>query len=329
MSASADLAARRFSVVIVNYNGGQMLLDCVRSVRSGLLPADQIIVVDNGSRDDSMARLEAAEPGCVILRNGCNAGFARAVNRGLAQVRSEFALLLNNDARLAPDAWDALAAAYDTLPRAAFLGGRLLYEDGRLQNAVAAFPRLSAELLPRALLRALWPTRYRGRPTGDAPLRVESIIGALFAVRMAAVAEFGPLDEDFFFFLEETEWCHRAHTRGWETWHIPAARAVHAQGATAKKHNALARIEYHRSRLLYFRKTAPGRYALSYAIALTKAAFNALGNALLAGLTLGLAPRVRAKAGVDLKILAWYLQGRPADVGLPDKCPPGRPLPGA
>ena len=104
MSASADLAARRFSVVIVNYNGGQMLLDCVRSVRSGLLPADRIIVVDNGSRDDSMARLEAAEPGCVILRNGCNAGFARAVNRGLAQVRSEFALLLNNDARLAPDA---------------------------------------------------------------------------------------------------------------------------------------------------------------------------------------------------------------------------------
>ena len=198
-----------------------------------------------------------------------------------------------------------------------------------VQNAVAAFPRLSAELLPRALLRALWPARYRGRPTGDAPLRVESIIGALFAVRMAAVAEFGPLDEDFFFFLEETEWCHRAHTRGWETWHIPAARAVHAQGATAKKHNALARIEYHRSRLLYFRKTAPGRYALSYAIALTKAAFNALGNALLAGLTLGLAPRVRAKAGVDLKILAWYLQGRPADVGLPDKCPPGRPLPGA
>ena len=312
--------ASRFSVVIVNYNGGDMLLDCVRSVRAAGLSASRIIVVDNGSRDDSIARLLREWPACVTVRMGCNAGFARAVNRGLAEVTTEFALLLNNDARLEADACRALAAAFDMNFRAAFLGGRLLYEDGRLQNSVAAFPRLYTEFVPRVLLRALWPARYQGRPGGDEPVRVESVIGALFAVRMKAVDDLGALDEEFFFFLEETEWCHRAARHGWEVWHVPTARAIHAQGATAKKHNAMARIEYHRSRLLYFRKTAPGFYPLTLLVACVKAGINAFGNGLLAVLTLGLAPRIKAKAGVDGRIFAWYLQGRPADVGLPDKC---------
>lgn len=322
-------AASRFSVVIVNYNGGTMLLDCVRSVLAAGLSARQIIVVDNGSRDDSMASLERELPACLTVRMGCNSGFARAVNRGLAEVRTAFALLLNNDARLEADTCAALAAVFDAKPRAAFLGGRLLYEDGRLQNSVAAFPRLYAELVPRALLRALWPTRYLGRPKGDAPVRVESVIGALFAVRMTAVADFGPLDEDFFFFLEETEWCHRADRHGWEVWHVPQARAVHAQGATAKKHNALARIEYHRSRLIYFRKTAPALFPLCLLLAVLKSGVNALVNALLTLLTLGRAARLRSKAEVHGRILAWYLSGRPAEVGLPDKCrPEAMPAPG-
>lgn len=311
----------RFSVVIVNYNGGDMLLDCVRSVTESGVFAAQVVVVDNGSRDDSMARLEAAWPDCMTVHMGCNAGFARAVNRGLAKVKTEFALLLNNDARLAPDSWAAFGNFFDQHSKAAFLGGRLLYEDGRLQNAVAAFPRLYAEFLPRALLRVLWPARYQGRPKGDSPVRVESVIGAMFAVRMAAVGEFGALDEDFFFFLEETEWCHRASQRGWEVWHVPAARAIHAQGATAKKHNALARIEFHRSRLIYFRKTAPAWYPLSLVMACLKAGLNAFSNNLLAVLTLGLVPRARSKALISAQILLWYLRGRPADVGLPDKCP--------
>ncbi len=312
----------RFTVLIVNYNGGAMLRDCVRSVLALRLRPTQVVVVDNGSRDGSVEDLERESPGCVVLRNGCNAGFARAVNRGLATVPTEFALLLNNDARLQPGAIEALADFLDATPRAAFLGGRLLHEDGRLQNSVAAFPRLSAELLPRALLRALWPARYHGRPAGDTPLQVESVIGALFAVRMAAVAGFGPLDEDFFFFLEETEWCHRAQAHGWQVWHVPAARAVHLQGATAKRHNALARIEYHRSRLLYYRKTAPGRHLIALVVALVKAAVNAAAYQLLALFSLGLVARVRGKAALNLRILVWYLQGRPDAVGLPDKCRP-------
>ena len=313
-------AAARFSVIVVNYNGGEMMSACARSlVASGANPA-QIVVVDNGSRDDSLAQLEQAVPGCQVIRMGCNAGFARAVNRGLSTVSSEFALLFNNDARLEAGAFEALAAHFDQYPLAAFAGGRLLYEDGRLQNAVAAFPRLWDEVLPKSLMRRLHPARYASRPTGDKPLEVESLIGALFAVRMTAVREFGTLDEDFFFFLEETEWCHRAHARGWQVWHVPAARAIHAQGGTAKRYNALARIEYHRSKQLYYTKTLPKLYPLAWALLLLKAASNALFNGVLYALGGGLSPRHRARTGVYWRVFAWYLAACPAHVGLPDKC---------
>ncbi|NTV10459.1 MAG: glycosyltransferase family 2 protein [Zoogloea sp.] len=314
-------AAERFSVVIVNYNGGDMLVRCVDSVIGAGLAAGNVFVVDNGSRDDSLARLESRHPGCRIIRNGCNAGFARAVNAGLRGVHTEFALLLNNDAELDREALSVLADTFDTIGRAAMLGGRLLYADGRLQNAVAPFPRLLAELLPPALYRCVAPEHPPGRPQTAQPLLVESVIGALFAVRMQAVAEFGLLDEDFFFFLEETEWCHRAAAHGWQVWHVPAARAIHAQGATAKRFNALARIEYQRSKLTYFRKTRPALYWLALFLLALKAFANALGGCLGTVLTLGLATKLRQKTAVYVRILFWYLAGRPEGVGLPDKCP--------
>jgi len=314
-------AAQSFTVVVVNYNGGEMMADCARSLMEcGLDPA-RIVVIDNGSRDDSLVRLEQAAPGCRVIRMGCNAGFARAVNRGLAETETEFALLFNNDARLESGAFAALAAHFDRHPRAAFVGGRLLHEDGRLQNAIAPFPRLHAEIIPKSILRRLDPVRHQGRPRGEAPLEVESLIGALFAVRMEAVRDIGPLDDDFFFFLEETEWCHRAHARAWQVWHLPGARAVHAQGGTAKRYNALARIEYQRSKLLYYAKTAPGIYPLAFSLLLLKAATNALSNGLLLMLGGALSARQRARARVYGQVFGWYLAGRPADVGLPDKCP--------
>lgn len=314
-------SAQRFTVIVVNYNGGEMMTNCAKSLLDAGLKPHQLIVIDNGSKDDSLTRLEQLAPDCAIIRLGCNAGFARAVNRGLAETKTDFALLLNNDARLLPGALDAMAAHFDAHPHAAFVGGQLLFEDGRLQNAVAPFPRLLTEALPKSLLKRLHPMRYNGKPQGDGPIEVESLIGALFAARMQAVRDFGPLDDDFFFFLEETEWCHRAHQRGWQVWHVPAARAVHAQGGTARRYNALARIEYQRSKLLYFAKTAPSLYPLAFTMLLLKAATNALANGLLLLLGGFASSRHRNRTRVYGQVLGWYLAGRPADVGLPDKCP--------
>ena len=311
----------RFTAIIVNYNGGGLLLDCVRSLQNAGLVPQQIVVVDNGSKDQSIEWLQREIPGCRLILMGCNAGFAKAVNQGLCQTTSDYAVLINNDARIDRSALTALHQAFETHPRAAFLGGRLLNEDGSLQNAIALFPRVASEFLPRPILKFLWPNRIEGRYHAELDIQVESVIGALFSIRMAATQQLGLLDEDFFFFLEETEWCHRAWQKGWEVWHVPAARAVHLQGATAKKFSALARIEFHRSRLTYFRKTDPAAYAAVVLITWIKALTNAASNGLATLLTLGLSAKIRQKSTVYWTILVWYLTGCPEDVGLPDKCP--------
>ncbi|MGB9578040.1 MAG: glycosyltransferase [Halothiobacillaceae bacterium] len=315
------MSASRFTVIVVNYNGGEMLAACAQSLLDHGLPGRHLIVIDNGSRDDSLHCLQRLIPECQIIRMGCNAGFARAVNRGLAITQTEFALLLNNDARLEQGALNALAEHFDHHPRAAFAGGRLLYADGRPQNAIAPLPTLWGEMIPKGLRRLMAPKRYDSRPQTDAPIEVESLIGALFAIRMDAAWTLGFLDEDFFFFLEETEWCYRARKHHWQVWHVPAARAVHAQGGTAKRYHALARIEYQRSKLLYYRKTIPHLYPAALAILLLKALTNALAHGLGLALGAALMVRQRQKAMVYFRILGWYLQGRPEHVGLPDKCP--------
>lgn len=310
--------ATRFTVIIVNYNGGTMLQDCVRSALAESVPTTQVIVVDNGSQDGSIADLQAVVPAVQIQHNHCNAGFAKAVNQGLRRAHSEFALLLNNDAQLLPGALSAFAEVFDQHAEAAIVGGRLLYEDGRIQNAVAPFPTLRAEVLPKFLLKWLNPQRYSGKLDHPQALPVDSVIGACVAVRQSALAQIGLLDEDFFFFMEETEWCLRARRLGFAVYHAPQAQAKHAQGKTANRFRSGARIEFQRSKLIYFRKTE-GLWAYYFLLfwQCAKSLINALANSVIALLLP--TKRQRVKAVGYWKILAWYLLLRPAAWGLPGK----------
>jgi GT2 family glycosyltransferase len=321
----SDEPGARFSVVIVNYNGGAMLIECVRSLIGEGVLAKQIIVVDNGSRDDSVVRLEGEVPGTNIIRNPCNAGFARGVNQGLEHASGEFVLILNNDAQLQSGALRAFADAFDHIPKAAIAGGQLRYADGRLQNAIAPLPTLVAELVPRALLQWMHPRRFQGKSAAGAPIAVESVIGACMAARLVALPKFGLMDEDYFFFFEETDWCRRARRLGLEVYYVPGAQALHAQGHTANRFQSEARIEYQRSKLTFFRKTRsrPAYLAVSL-LAPVKSGFNAVANTIVCIVTLFLITRLRVKALSYWRITAWHALGRPAGWGLPDKCPPGK-----
>lgn len=313
--------ATRFTAIVVNYNGGVMLRECIHSLMADGLPPDQIVVVDNGSQDDSIALLKQEIPACCIVLIGCNAGFARAVNRGMQEVKTEFALLFNNDARLHNGALAILARHFDHYPKAAFAGGQLLHLDGSKQHSVAAFPSMASVLIPKAVLRFF---RHVPLPQGNTPRAVETLVGAMFAVRIRAVEAFGLLDEDFFFFLEETEWCYRAHQQGWQVWQVPEAQAVHLQGSTAKRYEALARIEFQRSKLLYFAKTAP-RFARLYPVIFGfQAMINAVSNSVIMVLGGVFFSKSRRRTAVYWRVFLWYITGRPSHVGLPGKCPQGR-----
>jgi N-acetylglucosaminyl-diphospho-decaprenol L-rhamnosyltransferase len=318
----ASPALGQFTIVIVNYNGGAMLSRCVESViASGIMP-DRIVLVDNGSRDGSAGELAGRFPDVKVILNGCNAGFARASNQGLAEAGTEFGIILNNDALLSAQALAALEEAFTADPLLAIAGGHLVYPDGSEQNSIAAFPRATSEVLPKPLRR--WKSARLQVP--DAPhgnlVYVESVVGALFAVRMGRFRALGGFDEDYFFFLEETDLCKRAWDKGLRVVKVENAVITHRQGATAKKYAASSRIEFQRSKLIYFRKhSRPSLYLFMCAVFPVKGLVNALGAALVCLVTCFLLPGARRRARQSAAVLAWYVMLCPQSWGLPDKCP--------
>ncbi len=315
-------AASRFSVVIVNYNGFDTLVEAVRSALREGVPAAQIVVVDNGSHDQSLAQAEQAAPGIVILKNGCNAGFARAVNRGLAAVPAEFHLLLNNDAQLDPGALAAFAEAFDASPKLALAGGQLRYPGGRLQSAFAPLPTLADEVIPVNFLKWFNPERYRRVTDSPHTRHVESVFGACLAARASAIAAAGPLDEAFFFYFEDVEWCRRMRLAGFTVAYVPSARAVHVQGHTANRSRSAARIELQRSKLLYFSKCAPAAsFWFLSGFLVFRTFVNAFFGTVACLFTLGIPRKLRHNTRAYWRIFLWHLAARPASWGLPGKCP--------
>jgi N-acetylglucosaminyl-diphospho-decaprenol L-rhamnosyltransferase len=323
-------AGARFAVIIVNYNGGPMLQDCIRSaVREGV-PAPHIFVVDNGSHESSIENLERSIDGLTVVRNSCNAGFARAVNQGIKLATSspslpEFILLLNNDAQLESGALRAFADGFDTLPNLAIAGGQLHYPDGRLQSAFAPLPSVAEEVLPLFLLKLISPHRFRRKTLRNESVAVESVFGACLCVRSSVLSRLGLLDEDYFFFFEEIEWCQRVLRMGAEVYYLPAACAVHLGGQTANRFRGPSRVEYQRSKLTFFKKTRNAAAYLAVSAFLVFRTFvNALAGAVMCAATLFINRRLRLKAGTYWYLLCWHLLLRPATWGLPGKCSVGQ-----
>jgi hypothetical protein len=277
---------------------------------------DEIFVVDNASTDGSPAQVTAAFPRVHLIRNPCNNGFARANNQAIAAATGEFMLLVNNDAFLEPHALERLEKVFRTHARAAVVAGQLLDSEGRLQRSAGYIPTAIDELGLRFLRR-----RPRA-PKIDGLTEVESVVGACMAIRASAIRDAGSLDGDFFFYYEETEWCHRLRARGWRVYVEPAVRVTHLKGASTRgvKRRG-AQIEMLRSRLLFYRKTMSGPVAALLVLnRLARLLLNTVTNLLATMLTLGLYPRLREKLFIYLLQLAWLLRGCPEHWGLPDKC---------
>jgi N-acetylglucosaminyl-diphospho-decaprenol L-rhamnosyltransferase len=306
------MISQRFTVIIVNYNGVDFLVPALDSLIESGINVHQIILVDNGSSDHSTTLINNKYPEATLIRNGCNAGFAAAVNRGLRLVQTEFSLLFNNDALIDSRALSELGSVFDEQPKAAILGARLINLDGSTQNSIAPYPTLFNEVIKHKKLKN---SRY------NSPTKVESVIGACLAVRMSSLKKTGFLDETFFFFLEETELCWRAAQLGYEIYYVPGAIATHFQGGTANKFRTEARIEFQRSKLIYYKKVGGTNAWIAASFILTaKSLINFLSNFMVFILSLGSSKSYRVKSTGYLKILLWHLLFRPSSWGLPNKC---------
>ncbi len=297
-----------------------MLVKCLDHVYgSDLDRTPQVIVVDNGSTDDSVARVRQAHPEALVLEAGRNLGFSAANNLALAEVSGEFVLLVNTDALLEKGCARALLDLVDAIPRVGMAGPQLLNEDGTPQTSYEAAPTLATETLNRSLLKKLFPSRFPGKGRRlSGPEAVEALIGAVMMIRKTALEELGGFDEDYFFFLEETDLAVRMRAAGWKVLHEPRARAVHLQGATAKTYQAAARIEFYRSRYLFFQKHYGTR---SMRVLKSVLKLNLLLNVLFLGMaklaTLGKFHSIAENYRVKKELWEWHRHGCPPGPGLP------------
>jgi GT2 family glycosyltransferase len=307
------------SVVIVNWNTRELLRDCLASLQQNVVGLTlEVFVVDNGSSDGSVAMVREEFPKVSVIENGRNLGFARANNVALRRARGRFWLLLNSDTVVIPGALEGLLGTMEQDPAIGIAGLQLLNEDGSLQNSISNTPSLLTELGNKSLLRLLFPRRFPGKEQQYTdPMEVDSVIGACLMARHEAAEQVGFLDEDYFFFLEETDWCMRMKKSGWKVIHDPRFSIYHLQGKSAGKVNVRARIEYWRSRYTFFRKYY-GRMAqwVLRAGLLGKLTANLLFIILAELFTVFSRERLHNKLAVYLGVLAWHLKGCPEKGGL-------------
>lgn len=310
------MLARRFCIVIVHRNGPETLLRTLDVLAAAIDPVrDEIFVSDNGSSDDSLERVRAAHPTVRIIENGCNLGYAAALNRAVPRSDAPFLLFLNNDAFVPAGLFDRTAALFDENPKAAIVGPLLVSEAGQPQRCFGVEPTFAGEA---GLRRS---ERRRPKPPDAEVATVDWISGACMAVRRAAIDEAGSIDSDFFFYFEDVEFSIRLRRAGWLALLDQGSRVVHRMGTSTKGLRLGAQIEQLRSRLRFYRTVfSPGAAATLTAIRLLRLAINTLAHLVLAVLSFGLVGGMRRKFLTYGYQLAWVLSGMPKGWGLPGKC---------
>lgn len=228
------------SIVIVNWNTRELLRDCLRSVFGGLGALEaEVIVVDNASDDGSVAMIHREFPDVWLIENDRNLGFAAGNNVALRKATGRHMMLLNTDTLVHGDVLPQAVAWLDAHPGVGVLGPRVLNADGSVQPSCSAFPSLrflAMQTLGLTRIAALDTYRMTGWDRAS-ERRVDVISGAAMFVRRAAMEEVGLLDEAFFFYGEETDWCHRFSRAGWDLVFVPIPEITHFGGGAAGKLN--------------------------------------------------------------------------------------------
>jgi GT2 family glycosyltransferase len=307
------------SIIIVNWDTKNYLLSCLKSISEREEEISrEVIVVDNGSQDGSVGEVKKVFPSVHLIENQRNLGFAKAVNQGLQKASGKYELLLNSDTQAKPGAIERLLSFMDAHPKAGISGAQLLNSNGSKQNSIANFPSLATELLNKNLLRWLSPRRFPGKGRiYSEPIDVDSVIGACMMVRRDAWGQVGLLDEDYFLFLEETDWCYRMKKVGWKIYHVPDAEVFHFQGKSAEKEKKRARVEYFRSRYHFFKKNKGNlQWLLLLVGVLIRLGFELLSMMVASLVTLFAVKGWRDKLAIHTYLFWWHLKLCPEDMGL-------------
>ncbi len=301
---TAILCGMDISLVIVNWNGARLLPACLEALRAQSRPADEIIVVDNASTDDSRALLAARYPEIRVLAYQQNLGFAGGTNAGIAASRGAIVVALNNDTIARPD-WlaqliaplesdDRLGATMSTMifahaPEVIAAAGITVHRNGLALEDLLGTPLAALPLAPRPIFG----------PTGGAA-----------AYRRAMLDDVGHFDENFFLYLEDADLAWRARLRGWSSIHVPGAIVAHLYSASSGQGSPTKRYYLARNRLWGLRKNLPAALLRRYGIAIIAYDLAACLHALLTRDGAGLRGRLAGLKGTKIAAQRATIQGK-------------------
>ncbi|HSS10554.1 MAG TPA: glycosyltransferase family 2 protein [Acidimicrobiales bacterium] len=297
------------SAVVVNYNAGLVLAECVASLRADGVA--EVVVVDNGSRDDSLATLRQRDADTVWTEADENLGYGRAANLGARACHGRYLLVCNPDVVVRPGTVSALVARLDRDLGAGIVGPRLVNADGTLYPSARTFPSLG-DALGHGLLGLFWPgnrfsRRYKLLDWDHTETRVvDWVSGAFLVVRRDVWDGIDGFDPGYFMYMEDVDLCWRASRAGWQVVYEPSAQVVHLQGLCTDRRPYRMILAHHRSLWRFAWRSTDG-----------------WRRALLPPIGLGLVARAAVACGgkwrADLKDLAHPNRGRSRRSIRPDR----------
>jgi len=259
------------SVVVVNWNTQDILRDCLRSIYEQGGEIDlEVIVIDNASTDGSVEMVKKDFPQVTLVENSQNRGFAAANNQGIDISKGRYVLLLNSDTVVLDNAIAKTVAFADSHPEAAIVGCRVLNPDRTLQPTCFMFPSILNMLLSSTYLYKLFPkSKFFGREQmtwwDRSDVReVDVVTGCFMLVRRKAIQQVGTMDEQFFMYGEETDWCCRFRQAGWKVMFNPVCEIIHLGGQSSRQKRSKMILQLRGSILLFMKKH---NSSLKYALA--------------------------------------------------------------
>jgi len=267
------------SIIIVAWNVRDFLHNCLRSIYQETKGLDfEVIYVDNASADASVEMVVEKFPQVKIIRNRENRGFATANNQGIRIAKGRYVLLLNSDTVVLDNAIAKTVEFADAHPDAAVVGCRVLNPDKTLQPTCFMFPSLLNMLLSASYLYKLLPkSRFFGRERmtwwdRNDTREVDVVTGCYMLVRREAIEDVGIMDERYFIYADETDWCYRFRKNGWKVLFVHEPEIIHYGGQTTKQIPEKFKFQLYGAKLVFMEKNR-GKLTLQFARLLTASFF--------------------------------------------------------
>lgn len=224
------------SIIIISFNVSLLLKKCLKSIEQEVKNTRklkvEVFVVDNASTDESVQMVRKGFPWIKLIENEENFGFARAANQGIKKAEGKYILLLNPDTIVKTDALERMVSFADSHFQVGVVGGRFIDSDNKIQGSCYRLPTLSRAF--RQIFTGDEKISQKYTPEGNKPVEVEAVVGGVFLVPRKVFDEVGLMNERYFMYFEDLDFCRRAIAAGFKVYYLPTAEFIHYHGASGR-----------------------------------------------------------------------------------------------